>query len=381
MSEKDRKDIRKYMILILFAGVVFCIFTNLSAFFRIIGGVFSVTKPFILGGAIAFIMNGPYEFTVNKILRFNLKTPERTAKVKKILGIILSYLFVLAIVVVLIAIVSPQLIASIGKLVNYIPKDSTGLMAKTNEFLGKYLKDERITGTLMEMSGSLGQAFKKFLSSAVPSVASSVSSIVGNVVSTVIALVVSIYILVDKKHLSYQCRLLTKAYLREDIADKVINLASLTSDTFSDFISGQLIDAAVLGTICAITLAVLRFPYALLIGTIIGCTNIIPYFGPFIGTVPCLFMLALEKPIYGLAFLVIIVLLQQLDSKVLYPNIVGGSVGLGPLFVTFAIIVGGGVFGVAGMIIGVPVLAVIYTLIRESAYGRIRKKGLDKQDV
>lgn len=376
MDINNNRDFKKILFLIVFAVCVYAMVTNLAATLSVIGKIFSVVAPFIIGGAFAFILNGPFEFFKNRVFRFSLSTPEKTRKVKNAFSLIVTYVLVLAFIVVLISFLVPQLVASISKIANYIPKDSSGIMKTVTDFFNKYFKNAKLTDTIMSMSGTLGTAFKNFLTSAVPSVASSVSSLASNVINVVIAVVVSIYILVDKKHLYYQYRLLVRAYLKEETAERVLYLTQLTADTFSGFITGQIMDAIVLGFLCGIILTVCGFPYAILIGTIIGFTNIIPYFGPFIGTVPSFIILALEKPVYGLIFLGIVLALQQLDSKVLYPNIVGHSVGLGALFVTFAIIAGGGLFGLLGMIIGVPVFAVIYTLLRENAYRRVKEKNI-----
>ena len=244
--------------------------------------------------------------------------------------------------------------------------------------MDKFIINETMLDTIQKASTTIISTMKTVLSGAVPAIVSFVSNFASNVINIAIAVIVSIYLLIDKDHLIYQYRLIIKAFFSEKKAKRILEVSDLTAKTFSDFIGGQIIDAIIIGVLCSIGLAVLKIPYALLIGTIVGFTNIIPYFGPWIGSIPSVLILFMVRPFYALIFIVFVIVLQQVDGNIIYPHVVGNSVGLGALFVTFSIIVGGGLFGLLGMILGVPTFAVCYTLLKEKAYKNLKKKNITK---
>ena len=188
--------------------------------------------------------------------------------------------------------------------------------------------------------------------------------------------IISIYFLTGKDKLILQSRKIIVALFKEKTSKKILNAISVTNDTFSNFVSGQLIDAFILGTLCFIGMNIFKFEYAFLISLLIGLTNIIPIVGPFLGTIPCAFILFLINPIKAFWFVVFIILLQQIDSNIIYPRVVGNKVGLPALWVLVAILIGGGLFGIIGMLVAVPTMSIIYDLTRKKVNETLETKKL-----
>lgn len=378
MDNLEKRELKKYILLISYAILFYYVITNFSSVLKVVSTSFGILSPFIMGFALAFILNKPFIGFRDKVfIKLKKKNKERLG-LRSGLSILCVYVLVILFIVLLLSFVIPQLITSISGLINYIPEYSKNLFDFIDGMLDKFIINETMLDTIQKASTTIISTMKNVLSDAVPRIVSFVSNFASNVINIAIAVIVSIYLLIDKDHLIYQYKVLVKAFLSEKKAKRVLGVTELTSKTFSDFIGGQIIDAIIIGVLCGIGLAVLKVPYALLIGTIVGFTNIIPYFGPWIGSIPSVLILFMVKPTYAIVFIIFVVILQQVDANIIYPNVVGSSVGLDALFVTFAIIVGGGLFGLLGMILGVPAFAVIYTLVKEKAYKNLKKKNITK---
>ena len=380
MYNLGKNECKKIILLITYAILFYYFVTNFSSVLGVLSTTLGILSPFIIGFALAFILNKPFVFFRDKVLG---KLVDKNKKKERLglragIAILLVYLLVIIFLVLIFSFVLPQLVKSISGLITYIPQYSKELFDTIDNMVDKVIINEAMLNTIEKTSASLVSTMKTVLSNAVPAIVSFISNFASNVINIVIAVIVSIYLLFDKDHLKYQYRVIVRAFLNEKNANRVLRVTELTSKTFSDFIGGQIIDAIIIGVLCSIGLAVLKVPYALLIGTIVGFTNIIPYFGPWIGSIPSVFILFMVKPMYAIIFIIFVVILQQVDANIIYPNVVGSSVGLGALFVTFSIIVGGGLFGLVGMILGVPTFAVIYTLVKEKAYKNLKKKNITK---
>ena len=380
MDNLEKKEFKKYILLISYAIVFYYVVTNLSKVLGVVGTAFGILSPFIIGFALAFILNKPFVFFRDKVLNVLIDKKKKKERVglRSGLAILIVYVLVALLLVILSSFVIPQLVTSISGLVDYIPQYSKNLFDMIDNVMDKFIINETMLDTIQKASTTIISTMKTVLSGAVPAIVSFVSNFASNVINIAIAVIVSIYLLIDKDHLIYQYRLLIKAFFSEKKAKRILDVSDLTAKTFSDFIGGQIIDAIIIGVLCSIGLAVLKIPYALLIGTIVGFTNIIPYFGPWIGSIPSVLILFMVRPFYALIFIIFVVVLQQVDGNIIYPHVVGNSVGLGALFVTFSIIVGGGLFGLIGMILGVPTFAVCYTLLKEKAYKNLKKKNITK---
>ena len=380
MDNLEKKEFKKYILLISYAIVFYYVVTNLNKVLGVVGTAFGILSPFIIGFALAFILNKLFVFFRDKALKVLIDKKKKKERVglRSGLAILIVYVLVALLLVILSSFVIPQLVTSISGLVDYIPQYSKNLFDMIDNVVDKFIINETMLDTIQKASTTIISTMKTVLSGAVPAILSFVSNFASNIINIAIAVIVSIYLLIDKDHLIYQYRLIIKAFFSEKKAKRILEVSDLTAKTFSDFIGGQIIDAIIIGVLCSIGLAVLKIPYALLIGTIVGFTNIIPYFGPWIGSIPSVLILFMVRPFYALIFIVFVIVLQQVDGNIIYPHVVGNSVGLGALFVTFSIIVGGGLFGLLGMILGVPTFAVCYTLLKEKAYKNLKKKNITK---
>ena len=222
-------------------------------------------------------------------------------------------------------------------------------------------------------NGGINQIAETILQ-AFPGIFDATKSFASSVTNTIIGFAMSIYILASRDRLLYHCKKLVYAFTPKKAADKMTEIAALTSNVFGNYINGQLLDALVVGIICFIGLTVFGFSYAPLISVIVAVTNIIPIFGPFLGAIPSAFILLMVDPKQAFFFIIFILIVQQIDGNIIVPRIVGDSIGLPPLWVMLAIIVGGGLLGILGMIIGVPTTAVIYKLLRSETTKRLKHK-------
>lgn len=301
------------------------------------------------------------------------------------------YLLTLLIIVVLLQLVLPQVGESLatlmGNLTTYLSNLEQMVRSLTLQF---HLESDEFSGfvdtynTLIKgfTSDELVRKATEFLSSPElwnigVSVGSGVLTGISNVVNALTSLIVSVYMLMGKKRLIAQAKKLIYALLPLNGAKWLLSVGSKSNRIFEGFINGKLIDSAIIGVLCFILTTILKIPYAILVSVVVGITNVIPFFGPIIGAVPCLMILVIVDPWAALRFGVLILVLQQFDGNILGPKILGDSTGLSAIWVLVSIVVGGGLFGFLGMLLGVPTFAVIYVMVREWADHRLDEKGID----
>ncbi len=341
--------------------IVAFIILRYEGFFDVINFVFNVARPIILGVAIAFILNRPL-YKIDNWFKESYRKRNKPVTEKPLKTAILSLYFItLLIIGIIIGIIVPQLIESIKVLsVNFdvYYNNFENFIYKISEtFKVEWLNQFNILDEISKLT--------EYIPNIVSKTVDITTSIVNGVADFVIGLVLSVYILADKIHLKYQAKLIMKKLLKPNVYTKTTHYLEIGQDSFANFISGQLTEACIVGIICFIGMSIFNFEYALLISTIIGMTNIIPIVGPFIGTIPCAFILLLIEPRQALWFVVFIIVLQQLESNFIYPRVVGTSVGLPAMWVLISVTLGGGIYGVMGMVIGIPLFSVIYGILRE----------------
>jgi len=217
----------------------------------------------------------------------------------------------------------------------------------------------------------------EFSLSALPDVLNYTVSVGSGAVKLIMILIISVYMLTGKDNLLFQFKKATYAYFSKHRADRMVEIAHRSSEIFSGFIIGKLIDSIIIGILCFIGMMFIYPDYTVLVAVIVGVTNMIPFFGPFIGAIPCVFILLVVSPMAAAVFTVFVFLLQQFDGNILGPKILGDSLGLSPIWVLAGILIGNGLFGIAGMLIGVPTFAVLYKLVSENIASRLEEKGLD----
>ena len=358
------------LLLVLLIAILFYVgltnFNVISAGIRVFMGVAS---PFIAGFAIAYLLNTPMCFFERKLFfRF---------KHKRGLSILTVYLAALAVVAILLNLIIPQVVQSVTDLANNIDYYLRGL----NELVLKLTESFHLEGEgVSDALGSYQDLMKRFTSitsEALPKILDSVVAVGTGVDAGVTAITSSIYMLPGKGRLVPQLKKMLYAVLPKRKADQFLEICSHANQVFVGFINGKLIDSAIIGVLCFILCLILRIPYPVLVAIVVGVTNIIPFFGPIVGAIPCLMILVIVDPWAALRFLILVIALQQFDGNILGPKILGDSTGLSAIWVLVAIVVGGGLFGFPGMVLGVPTFAVLYDLVRQWVNKRLVKKGID----
>lgn len=367
-----------YAIGVIFVGALIVkLFVSWTETVRTARQIINILMPFIIGGLIAFILNPAAVRVCYLLERFcHLKNE----KARKILSIAITYLLVVGVIAVILFGIVPQIIKSTTDLVNYIPTAVNDIYHFVDN-LEVYFPD-------LDMN-----IVRDAINKALPDVISSIRSFAGNLVPTlyqvsmvviqwllnlVIAIIVSVYMLSDKKPLKNSLRAVVLAFVPLKHIQTIMAILREAYKLFSSFIIGKALDSTIIGVLCFVLMTILQLPYAVLISVIVGITNMIPYFGPFIGAVPGTLILLLIAPVKSLIFVALILVLQQFDGLILGPKILGDSTGLKPLWIIIAITIGGSIGGVLGMFLGVPVVAFLRYLANQIIAHRLRVRHLLK---
>lgn len=372
----DKSRLKSNIIIATYSILLYLAVINIQSLFGISKEWLGLLTPFIYGFVIAYLLNGPYEFYRKKV--FNT-FPQKgfLQKLRNPLSLVFSYISLILIFIIIFSILIPQLAHSVDTLVKDIPKHYESLKVFSENLVQQYNLSSYLWEQVESFWNNLSQFVINFLYTAIPRITDIIMGITSSVSNVFIGLIVSIYLLGNKEKLILQLKKLIVAFLPKNVVKRVLYISHLTNKTFSGFIQGQITDAFILGTLCFIGMSIFRFPYALLVSVIIGLTNMIPIIGPIFGCIPTTFIVLMANPtdpMRALWFIVLIITLQQIDGNIIYPRVVGGSIGLSGLWVLFAIFVGGGKFGLLGMILGVPSFAVIYALLKESVNARLDRK-------
>lgn len=346
-------------------GLFLCIhyWPNISGF---IGKCFTAAAPVFTGCVMAYIINILMSFYERHFFRKSKKKAvEKSRRPVCLTGAILTVIGVITLVTVLVA---PQLVNCIEMLVAQLPGAIEKLISRLNGL--SFVSDELIASlTSIDWKSRIGDIAHTLFSGVgdVMNVAvSAVSSVFTAVMAFVIGFIVALYLLIDKDRLGGQCKRVMKRWIPERFLEKFMHVVSLADDCFHRFIVGQCTEAVILGTLCMIGMLILRLPYAPMIGALLAFTALIPIVGGLIGAGVGAFLILMVSPVKALIFLIFIIVLQQIEGNLIYPKVVGSSMGLPALWVLAAVTIGGGVLGIGGMLIGVPMAAVVYRLIKES---------------
>ncbi|MBS4980715.1 MAG: AI-2E family transporter [Lachnospiraceae bacterium] len=377
----NNESIKKIRGLILFTALIVIGLWKYEIILDAIAFLFNIMFPFILGGAIAFILNVPMNF-IERVLFSNraVKDNKIIKKVKKPLSLILSIMLVLGVIFIVIFVVFPQLgntILMLGDNIKvFLPKVQSWAedLFKNNTEIIEWIESIQFDWDKMIQSGL--DFFKNGAGSVLNTTFAAAKSIVSGLTTFFISAVFACYILLQKKKLTIQIHKVLYAFLPEQKVKAVLAVCSLTYKTFSNFLTGQCMEAVILGTMFFISMSILKMPYALLIGVLIAFTALIPIFGAFIGCVIGAFLILMVNPMQAAGFVVMFLVLQQIEGNLIYPHVVGGSVGLPSIWVLVAVSVGGSLMGLVGMLIFIPIASVIYTLFKEYVHEKLRKKNI-----
>ncbi|WP_024295892.1 AI-2E family transporter [Lacrimispora indolis] len=370
--EFNDSTIKKIRGLIVFAVIVVVAGWNYRSLFALAMRLIGFVSPFLLGGVMAFILNVPMR-RIEKMLPV-----KEESRLRRPFSLCLTLVFVVGVLLLVIFVVMPQLFETILSLQNSIPtflasvKEEAERLFAQNPEIADYINSIQIDwkAFLEGVVGFLSTGAGSVLSSTV----SAAMSIINGVTTFVIALVFAIYILLQKETLSRQFQKLMKAFLPEAVMVRTLEILKLVSETFSNFLAGQCLEAVILGSMFFLTLSVFRLPYGLLIGVLIAFTALIPMFGAFIGCAIGAFLMLMVKPLDAVIFLIIFFVLQQVEGNFIYPHVVGNSVGLPSIWVLVAVTIGGSAMGIVGMLVFIPLCSVVYAILREIVNGRLEKK-------
>lgn len=376
MNVKDKmKDLtlKNMIILVTYTVVLIVCLMNFDIVLYYLGQVLSVVKPFLIGLGLAFIFNIPMKLFYKKL---KIKDENK----KRFVSAILSILVVLLVLVIVVMVVLPQVIANVKMLINNMPE----IFSQIEEWLSIILKDVNMSPEIMEkienFQQTLGKTILSKLSTWVPSIAIGVTHFTTSLMNLFMGCIMAFYMVFSKDKLIAQVKKVGEAFLSEKQFQYSRNVLELIASTFENFFAGQLTESIIIGVLCYIGCVVLDIPYASIAAIVIGFTNIIPYFGPFIGAFISSVLIIFVSPMKVLIFIIFSSILQQVESNLIYPHVVGSSIGLSALWVLFAVSVGGGLFGIMGMVFGLPTFSVLYELVRRWTNEKLlEKKRIESQ--
>lgn len=376
MNEKHIWSKKPETMLDWFCVVAACIafyllLNNLNYFVGGIGKFINILSPFAGGVVIAYILDPVVKLFYHKLFK--------EKKGIRWLAILLAYLVAILLIVLLAWLVIPQIVNSIVMLFTNFPSYIQGIQDALTMIQDRFGVDLSQATKMLDDSEAMVKEVYSLASSAMPQIVASLGSVASNFVSTFTSLAASIYMLADKKHLLHQLRTLAHAFLPEKVAENTLRICHYANVNFTSFFIGKIIDSAIIGVITFVAMTILRLDFAVLISVFIGITNIIPVFGPFIGAIPSIFILLLVNPIQAAIFCVLILIIQQLDGNFIGPKILGSSIGISALWILFSIVVGGDLFGIVGMVVGVPVFATLYGLAQEFVHYLLDRRGIDSE--
>ena len=371
----NKKNMKNLMFLIVFAVLVLVgvqRIENLAAGFVFL---MRIVFPFILGGAMAFILNIPMHF-----LEGRLFAKAKKKKLVRPVSLVLSILFVVAILQIVLVVVIPEIAATFAS----ISKNIEAFLPKLEQWLTEAFPDseqlEMWIDSLEFNWDKILQSAVNFLKNGAGNVLSSTVTVAKTVINSLmnffVGFVFACYILLQKEKLSVQVKKVLYAFLPRHAVEKTLQVAALSYKTFSNFVTGQCLEAVILGTMFFVSMSVLRFPYALLVGVLIAFTALIPIFGAFIGCVLGTFLILVSNPVQAIGFVILFFVLQQVEGNLIYPHVVGGSVGLPSIWVLVAVTVGGSLMGVVGMLIFIPLSSVLYALFKGWVHKRLEDRGI-----
>lgn len=386
----DRKNVRIILLIITFAVVLYTAAQNLAAIYGAVATVWNVFGVVITGLAMAFVLNVPLKLFENRV--FYGMSEDRRPYVRKMrcpVSLVCALVVTLGVIVILIAVILPQLTATVAEVASQLPNYINSVVQWLKDFLAGFgitidaLEDfsvdwdkvfSDLTTYLKEGSANVLESAASAGSSVVSTVTDVGGSVISTVMNTFLGLIVAVYVLAQKERIGRFMKRCIDAFLPHRASSAISRIASMASETFSNFVAGQFTDSCILGVLCYVCMRIFRFPYPEVISVVIGVTSLVPMVGSFIGEVIGALLILIVSPIKALLFIVMVLAIQQVDGAFIYPRIVGKSVGLPGVAVFCAVIVGGNVAGVLGSLLGVPVCALLYALLREAVDARQNRR-------
>ena len=370
----DKENTKKIILIVAIGIIIYLGLQNLSNILGSFQGLLKILNPFILGACMAFVLNVVVNLIETKWIK-NKKKNKIIRRIKRPLSIFLAMLILFAVIFFVIFLVIPGLIDTIDSIKTYIPGIATNVQNWLYDMTNQY---PQINDTIKNINidwNNLDDETMKLLQSWAGTILSSsiniLAAIFSGVANLVIGLIFAVYILLQKEKLGMQFRKIMQAYMKQELMEKTLKIFKVTNSAFTKFITGQVTEACILGFLCFLGMVVLGMPYALTIAVLIGFTALIPIFGAFIGAGIGALLIAVQSPMLALGFIVFIIILQQIEGNIIYPKVVGNSVGLPGIWVMVAVTVGGSLWGITGIAVSVPIASILYALLREVVNNRI----------
>ena len=377
LSKLSMKKIRE---LIIFTVLLVVALWKFEVVIDVLKTIWGIIFPFVLGGAIAFVINVPMSFLEKKIFGKIKEGNKAGEKLARPISLLLTIILAVGVIILVMFGVIPQLTRTIASLMmsiaNFIPQmqdwirefshNNQDIMKLVNQV--QFNPDQAIKWGISILGSGAGNMMNTTMSA--------VGSIVSGFATFFIAFSFACYILFQKEKLYIQIRKIFFAFISRKKAEAFLKICSLTYRTFANFLAGQCLEAVILGSMFVVTLSILKMPYALLIGTLIAFTALIPIFGAFIGCALGCFLIFMVSPKQAVLFIIVFLILQQIEGNLIYPHVVGGSVGLPSIWVLAAVTIGGNLMGIVGMLVFIPIVSVIYTIFREFVYMRLKKQHI-----
>lgn len=376
-----KSNIKYILLIITFTVVLSAALFNFSVVNSVFKKIFNVFFPILLGFFFAFILNLPMR-NIEKL--FSKSKNKVILKIKRPVSLVLSIICIFAVLIGLIIVVIPNFVKAIGVLIDYIPKafNSSVEWFKNSNYpidqIEKYIKTIEINWE------EIGKQTLKMLSSgasgALAATFSFIVAVFDGIVNVTIGFMISLYLLLSKEKFVRQFKMVNRAVFSEKWYKKIMKVFNLANKTFAKYFVGQVADASILGLMCLVGMLLLRIPYASLVSAMIGVLALIPIVGLFIAVILGTFMILMVSPVKALIFLLFYFVLQQIEGNFVYPKVIGSSVGIAPVWVLIAVIIGGGLFGIPGLIFAVPIMSVIYTLVKDKTNERLKIKEVAKKN-
>lgn len=376
----NKKSMKKIRELIVFTAILVVALWKFDTVLEVAKNIWGILFPFVLGGAIAFVINVPMSFLEKKIFGKTKDENKVGKKLARPISLLLTIILAVGVIALVMFGVIPQLTRTMGSLMisiaNFVPQmqnwirdfshNNQEIMKLVNQV--QFNQDQAIKWGISILGSGAGNMMNTTMSA--------VGSIVSGFATFFIAFSFACYILFQKEKLHVQIRKVFFAFISKQKAEAFLKICSLTYQTFANFLTGQCVEAVILGSMFVITLSILKMPYALLIGTLIAFTALIPIFGAFIGCAVGCFLIFMVNPKQAILFIIVFLILQQIEGNLIYPHVVGGSVGLPSIWVLAAVTIGGNLMGIVGMLIFIPLVSVLYTIFREFVYLRLKEKNI-----
>lgn len=343
--------------------------SNIDMVKNVLSNIYGIISPFVVAFVLAFLLNTPVKWFETNIFK--------GSKGKRAWSIFCAYIITALAITVLAVLVAPQVRDSIVNIINSVPEYIRQVTALLERLTTQYHWDPKFVETITETMSSAFKSLSAMVLNLIPQIFNASVSLGSLVIDLFMAIIASIYMLATKERLRFQIKKILYSFLKEKRANRIIEIGGLTNQMFSKFIIGKIIDSIIIGILCFIGTMFIYSPYAILLGVIVGVTNIIPFFGPFIGAIPSILILLMVSPWDALIFAIFVLALQQFDGNILGPKILGDSTGLAPIWVLVSITIGGGLFGFVGMVAGVPTFAVFYSLLSQNMDKRLAAKNIE----